>query len=108
MPVRDQAKGGAPRKYGDRLVLNGIFFVLRSGCQWRMIPRDLLRLALLSLAWLCIPTSAWAQDLVRVEARVTAISTGNVFIDRGLEAGLRIDDDVTIDLDTGFTGRERL
>jgi transposase len=42
MPVRDQAKGGAPRKYGDRLVLNGIFYVLRSGCQWRMIPRDLL------------------------------------------------------------------
>ena len=42
MPVRDRAKGGAPRKYGDRLVLNGIFFVLRSGCQWRMIPRDLL------------------------------------------------------------------
>jgi transposase len=42
MPVRDQAKGGARRRYGDRLVLNGIFFVLRSGCQWRMIPRDLL------------------------------------------------------------------
>jgi len=42
MPVRDQARGGAPRKYGDRLVLDGIFFVLRSGCQWRMIPRDLL------------------------------------------------------------------
>jgi transposase len=42
MPVRDQAKGGAPRKYGDRLVLDGIFFVLRSGCQWRMIPRDLV------------------------------------------------------------------
>jgi transposase len=42
MPVRDRARGGAARKYGDRLVLNGIFFVLRSGCQWRMIPRDLL------------------------------------------------------------------
>ena len=42
MPVRDQSRGGAPRRYGDRLVLNGIFFVLRSGCQWRMIPRDLL------------------------------------------------------------------
>lgn len=42
MPVRDQSKGGAPRKYGDRLVLDAIFFVLRSGCQWRMIPRDLL------------------------------------------------------------------
>jgi transposase len=31
-----------PRKYDDRLVLDAIFFVLRSGCQWRMIPRDLL------------------------------------------------------------------
>lgn len=41
MPVRDQAKGGAPRKYSDRLVLDAIFFVLRSGCQWRMIPADL-------------------------------------------------------------------
>lgn len=30
------------RKYDDRLVLDGILFVLRSGCQWRMIPRDLL------------------------------------------------------------------
>lgn len=42
MPTRDQAKGGAPRLYGDRLVLDAILFVLRSGCQWRMIPRDLL------------------------------------------------------------------
>jgi transposase len=42
MPVRDLRKGGAERKYGDRLVLNAIFFVLRSGCQWRMIPNDLL------------------------------------------------------------------
>ncbi|WP_256413584.1 IS5 family transposase [Saccharopolyspora sp. ASAGF58] len=42
MPVRDRRKGGMARKYDDRLVLDGIFFVLRSGCQWRMIPRDLL------------------------------------------------------------------
>lgn len=42
MPVRDARKGGAARKYDDRLVLDGIFFVLRSGCQWRMIPHDLL------------------------------------------------------------------
>lgn len=42
LPVRDLRKGGAARKYGDRLVLDGVFFVLRSGCQWRMIPRDLL------------------------------------------------------------------
>ena len=42
MPVRDATRGGAARKYDDRLVLDAIFFVLRSGCQWRMIPRDLL------------------------------------------------------------------
>ena len=41
-PVRDPRKGGAARKYDDRLVLDAIFFVLRSGCQWRMIPHDLL------------------------------------------------------------------
>jgi len=42
LPVRDQRKGGQPRKYGDRLVLDSIFYVLRSGCQWRMLPRDLM------------------------------------------------------------------
>lgn len=42
MPVRDWRKGGAPRKYGDRLVLNSIFYVLRSGCPWRMLPHDLV------------------------------------------------------------------
>lgn len=30
------------REYGDRLVLDSVFCVLRSGCQWRMLPRDLL------------------------------------------------------------------
>ena len=42
LPVRDLRKGGAPRKYDDRLVLDSVFYVLRSGCQWRMLPRDLM------------------------------------------------------------------
>ena len=42
LPVRDLAKGGRPRVWGDRLVLDSIFYVLRSGCQWRMIPHDLV------------------------------------------------------------------
>jgi transposase len=42
LPVRGLRKGGAPRKYDDRLVLDSIFYVLRSGCQWRMLPRDLM------------------------------------------------------------------
>lgn len=41
MPVRDLRKGGRPRKWGDRLILDSIFYVLRSGCPWRMLPHDL-------------------------------------------------------------------
>ena len=32
--------GGRPREVEMRAVLNGIFYVLRAGCAWRMIPRD--------------------------------------------------------------------
>jgi putative transposase len=32
--------GGRPRQVEMRAVLNGIFYVLRSGCAWRMIPRE--------------------------------------------------------------------
>ncbi|WP_126594728.1 IS5 family transposase [Dictyobacter aurantiacus] len=32
--------GGRPRKIDMRAVLNGIFYVLRAGCAWRMIPHD--------------------------------------------------------------------
>ena len=31
---------GRPRTADMREVLNGILFVLRSGCQWRMLPKD--------------------------------------------------------------------
>lgn len=42
LPVRDPSRGGRPRVYGNRPVLDAIFYVLRSGCQWRMIPHDLV------------------------------------------------------------------
>jgi hypothetical protein len=41
LPVRDLRIGGGVRKYGDRLVLGSIFYVLRSGCQWRMLPQSM-------------------------------------------------------------------
>ncbi len=31
---------GRPRTYSLRLIINAIFYLLRSGCQWRMLPRD--------------------------------------------------------------------
>jgi putative transposase len=32
---------GRPRKHAWRAILNGIFYIVRSGCAWRMLPRDL-------------------------------------------------------------------
>lgn len=32
---------GRPRKYEWREILNGIFYVVRSRCQWRQLPHDL-------------------------------------------------------------------
>lgn len=34
-------KGGRPREHSMRQILNGIFYVLRSGCAWRLMPHDL-------------------------------------------------------------------
>ncbi len=33
-------KRGRPRTHGTRKILNAVFYVLKSGCQWRMLPRD--------------------------------------------------------------------
>jgi len=34
-------KLGRPARYSRRLVLNAIFYVVRSGCAWRLLPHDL-------------------------------------------------------------------
>lgn len=33
-------KGGRPCKYSKREILNAIFYVIRTGCQWRYLPHD--------------------------------------------------------------------
>ena len=33
--------GGRPRKYPIREVINGIQYILRGGCAWRLMPHDL-------------------------------------------------------------------
>ena len=41
-PLLPPAKrGGRPRTVDLREVLNGIFYVLATGCQWRALPTDL-------------------------------------------------------------------
>jgi len=40
-PLIPAAKpGGRPRKVEMREVLNGIFYLLKTGCQWRMLPKE--------------------------------------------------------------------
>jgi len=34
-------RGGRPREIDLREVLNGVFYVLATGCQWRALPKDL-------------------------------------------------------------------
>jgi putative transposase len=33
-------KGGRPRTANMREALNGIFYVLKTGCQWEKLPKD--------------------------------------------------------------------
>jgi len=33
--------GGRPREQNMREVFNGLFYLSRSGCAWRMLPHDL-------------------------------------------------------------------
>jgi len=41
-PLIPEAKtGGRPEEYPKREILNAIFYLLRSGCSWRMLPHDL-------------------------------------------------------------------
>jgi putative transposase len=39
--IPDAKPGGRPREVNLRAVLNGIFYYLRTGCQWRALPNDL-------------------------------------------------------------------
>ena len=41
-PAQQSPRGGRPRKVDMREVLNTIFYLNRSGCQWDMLPHDLL------------------------------------------------------------------
>ena len=36
----DYSKGGRPQKHSKRQFLNAIFYVLRTGCQWRYLPGE--------------------------------------------------------------------
>ena len=38
--IPEASPGGRPRKTDMRAAMNGIFYLLRTGCPWRYLPRD--------------------------------------------------------------------
>src|SRR5262249_29947509 len=40
LPKRKPGKVGRPRTVEQRDLIDGIFYILRSGCPWRMLPHD--------------------------------------------------------------------
>ena len=40
-PQKTEGRTGRPREYAHREIVNGIFYVLRTGCTWDMMPHDL-------------------------------------------------------------------
>ena len=68
-------RGGRPRTADLRRVCDTIFYVLRSGCQWAMIPKDLAKRSTAAeyfLAWRDDGTWQKMLDALRRQARVAA------------------------------------
>jgi transposase len=40
LPHPDRAKGGRPRKHSLREIVNALFYIEKTGCQWRMLPKE--------------------------------------------------------------------
>lgn len=41
LPLAKNGRTGRPRKYSKREMLNAMFYVLRTGSSWRLMPHDL-------------------------------------------------------------------
>lgn len=71
-----QAKaGGRPEEHPKREILNGIFYILRSGCAWRMLPHDFPPWqSVYHYFWAWQRDGTWPvmHDLLRGDVRVAA------------------------------------
>jgi putative transposase len=75
-PVLPPAKrGGRPRTADLRLVLNTILYLVKTGCQWRMLPKDLAKRSTAYeyfAAWRADGTWQAVLDALRRRVRVAA------------------------------------
>ena len=72
-PMIPPAKsGGGKRRIDVRAVMNGIMYILSTGCQWRYIPKDLPPRSTLHdyfTWWSCTPTLDRIHHALYVECR---------------------------------------
>ena len=75
-PLIPPAKpGGRPRNVSMREVMNGMFYLVRSGCSWRMLPKDLPPWGTVHYYYWCFRRAGlWVKmnDALREEVRVQA------------------------------------
>jgi transposase len=68
-------RGGRRREVDVREVLNGIMYVLSTGCQWRYIPRDLPPRSTLH-DYLGTTMGRWAKSITHSTKNAVSRSTG--------------------------------
>lgn len=61
--IRPAKRGGRPRSVDVRAVLNAIFYVLWTGCQWKALPKDLPPR---STVWEYLDLWEWDGTLARI------------------------------------------
>jgi transposase len=71
--VPEAKPGGRPEKYPTRDILNDIFYILRGGCAWRLLPHDVPPWQMVyPYVWVWRPDGTWhvRHDLLRGDGRV--------------------------------------
>jgi putative transposase len=66
-------RGGRPEQYPKREILNGIFYIVRGGCAWRLLPHDFPPWQIVyHYFWIWRQDGSWAlmHDLLRGDVRV--------------------------------------
>jgi putative transposase len=67
--------GGRPERYPKREILNGIFYIVRGGCAWRLLPHDFPPWQIVyHYFWRWRQDGTWQvmHDLLRGDVRVAA------------------------------------
>jgi transposase len=73
--VPEAKPGGRPEKYPKREILNGVFYIVRGGCAWRLLPHDFPPWQIVyHYFWIWRKDGTWPlmHNLLRSDVRVAA------------------------------------